>query len=31
LHLFINCCHVCDLNILGTRMEASFPLSQNGV
>jgi hypothetical protein len=31
LHLFINCCHACDLNILGTRMEASFPLSQNGV
>jgi hypothetical protein len=25
------CCHACDLNILGTRMEASFPLSRNGV
>jgi hypothetical protein len=22
---------MCDLNILGTRMEASFPLSRNGV
>jgi hypothetical protein len=25
------CYCTCDLNILGTRMEASFPLSRNGV
>jgi hypothetical protein len=25
------CYYMCDLNILGTRMEASFPLSRNGV
>jgi hypothetical protein len=24
------CYYTCDLNILGTRMEASFPLSRNG-
>jgi hypothetical protein len=25
------CYYTCDLNILGTCMEAPFPLSQNGV
>jgi hypothetical protein len=30
-NLVTYCYYTCDLNILGTRMEASFPLSRNGV
>jgi hypothetical protein len=30
-NLLSYCCYTCEWNILGTCMEASFPLSQNGV